>query len=93
METLSQRLKRLRIKKGLSQAEFAANVGVSASTYRDWEYGKKIKGEPYLALATALDVDLVYLLLGESRGTDEVLNQLRELERMIKNIRKTVLTF
>lgn len=32
-------LKELRIKKNLSQIEVAKLIGVSANTYRNWEYG------------------------------------------------------
>jgi len=39
----------------------AERAGISASTYRYWEYGKKIKGEPYIELALALNVSLTEL--------------------------------
>ena len=82
--SLGERLRTLRTEKKLSISEVARHVGVSVSTYRDWEYGKEIKGEPYLKLATLLNVNLTYLLTGKD---SEVFKELEEIESIVKNIR------
>ena len=55
---IGNRLKKFRKAKGLSVKEVARHVGVAESTYRDWEYGRMIKGEPYLKIAEVLGVSL-----------------------------------
>lgn len=82
--SLGERLRTLRTEKKLSISEVARHVGVSVSTYRDWEYGREIKGEPYLKLATLLNVNLTYLLTGKD---SEVFKELEEIESIVKNIR------
>jgi len=91
METLGQRLRQLRIKNKKSQKQIAALVGVPASTYRDWEYGKQIKGEPYAQLAKALNVSLVELLTGEAPLKGSLMVDISELEDIVKRIKSTVL--
>tara|TARA_B100000212_G_C27234380_1_gene473050 strand:- start:199 stop:468 length:270 start_codon:yes stop_codon:yes gene_type:complete len=82
--SLGERLRTLRTEKKLLISEVARHVGVSVSTYRDWEYGREIKGEPYLKLATLLNVNLTYLLTGKD---SEVFKGLEEIESIVKNIR------
>lgn len=54
----NERLKHFRIQAGLSQRQAAKKIGVPESTYRDWEYGSAIMGEPYLDIAKAFRVTL-----------------------------------
>lgn len=82
--TLGERLRKMRVKRKLSISEVARHVGVSVSTYRAWEYGREIKGEPYLKLAELFSVNLAYLITGKE---SEALEQLCEVERLVKNIR------
>lgn len=44
----SENLKKQRIEKGLSQVELAKLVGVSANTYRNWEWGANDPSEENL---------------------------------------------
>jgi transcriptional regulator with XRE-family HTH domain len=90
VESFGERLKRLRLKTGLSQKQVAERAGISASTYRDWEYGKKIKGEPYVDLASALRVSITELFTDKKVVTSKVQQELREIERIVESIRKTV---
>ncbi len=90
MESFGERLKKLRLKTGLSQKQVAERAGISASTYRDWEYGKKIKGEPYIDLALALNVSLTELFTDKKLVASKVHQELREIERLVESIRKTV---
>lgn len=84
METLAKRLKFYREKKGLSIREVARSLNVSPSTYRAWEYGAQIKGEPYFALAEMYDVSLTQLMLGKML---EVEAQIEVIEKAIRSIK------
>ena len=90
MSSLANRLKAQRNHLGLSVAEVARRVNVAPSTYRDWEYGRSIKGEPYLKLAGVFGVSLSELLVGEAAKPVEVKLKLEEIERILKEI-KTML--
>jgi transcriptional regulator with XRE-family HTH domain len=82
------RLKKLREKSKLSQKDLAQLAGVSASTYRDWEYGKQILGEPYIALAEALGVSVYELLSGASSSSCNLIKEIEQVETAVKNLRK-----
>lgn len=86
------RLKKFREQSKLSQKELADLAGVSPSTYRDWEYGKQILGEPYLALARALDVSVYELLTGEKTEVSELMKDIERLEYDVKKLKKTAAT-
>ncbi len=89
MEILSKRLKTFRTRRGLNQKEVAEMLGVAASTYRDWEYGKQIKGEPYVALAEIFQVSLTELLTGKrDLVSAKIFSDLNDLEKIVGSIRK-----
>lgn len=90
VESFGERLKKLRLKADLSQKQVAERAGISASTYRDWEYGKKIKGEPYVNLASALNVSISELFTDKKLVTSKIHQELRDIERIVESIRKTV---
>jgi len=69
-------LRKLRIENGLTIREVAFAIQVPISTYRDWEYGKAIQGEPYVKLAKVFNVSLEKLMLGEDKVNPEVLKHL-----------------
>jgi len=92
METMGKRLKAYRLKRNLSQKQVADLVGISASTYRDWEYGKQIKGEPYAKLAQALGTTISELLGGQISHSDkvrELIAHINALDELVKLLRKT----
>lgn len=70
METMAERLKRLRVARGYTQLEFAKLVGVTKSAVSQWE-GGSTKNLKLTVLAKVLDVlatDLQYLVWGENRA-------------------------
>lgn len=77
-EPFNERLRKLRELRGLSVREVARAIGVAESTYREWEYGRSIKGEPYLKLAQALGVSLEEIFGAK--------NSERAAEQIIENI-------
>lgn len=91
MKNLGKRIETLRVNKGLTQKEVAEKLGIAASTYRDWEYGKQIKGEPYLALSQVLQVSLTELITGNADlPTSKIMQELREIQRIVESIQKNV---
>jgi|SRR6185503_589506 len=70
METMGDRLKRLRVARGLTQPEFAKQVGVTKSAVSQWEDGstKNLKLEVLARVLDVLNTDLQYLVWGENRA-------------------------
>ena len=56
--SFSRSLKQFRESANLSQREVARRIGVNESTYRQWEYGTTISGEPYPKIAEAFGITL-----------------------------------
>lgn len=81
---IASRLRELRDQRRLSVKDVAQSLGVAESTYRDWEYGRQIKGEPYAKLAQFYNVSLKWLLTGEREGLERDLEELEILVRRIK---------
>ena len=80
---ISTRLRNLRNEKGLTLREVAAIAEVPTSTYRDWEYGKAITGEPYAKLADHYGVSLSYLILGTEKKPLEIVELIQEAKRCL----------
>ena len=55
-------------------------IGVPETTYREWEYGRQIRGEPYLKIAKAFGISVSELLGAESSNltVDQRLNRILE---------------
>lgn len=80
-----ERLQKLRISRSLSVSDMARKLSISLSTYRDWEYGRGIRGEPYILMAKVLKVSLSELLTGKKPSLDI---KLAQIEEIVKNIRE-----
>lgn len=70
METMGDRIRRLREARGLKQPQFAKLVGVTKSAVSQWETGGTANLKlPVLArVLEVLHTDLHYLVWGERRG-------------------------
>lgn len=63
IEKFSERVKSLRIQKGLTQNQLAALAGLSPRGYQHYELGeRKPQIDAAIAIADALDVSLDYLV-------------------------------
>lgn len=93
MSTFSENLKNLRVNKGLSVKEMATKLEVAPSTYREWEYGRKIQGEPYPKIAEILNVSLDKLFGRKQIKVKDVLNSLEEIKNKIDEVEKAVESF
>ena len=87
IESIAERLKRLRVKRGLSIKETATLAGVSVSSYREWEYGRAIRGEPYAQLADVFKVPIAELITGELLLTNRGFEIIETLEKNIRNLK------
>lgn len=90
-QAISQKLQMLRRGTRLSVKDVADQLGVAESTYRDWEYGRAIKGEPYVKLAEVFGVSLSELLLPSVTNEKAfVLARIKEIEDALKSIKLSV---
>jgi transcriptional regulator with XRE-family HTH domain len=85
LDTFHRRLKKLREERGLTVKEAAKLVSVPMTTYRDWEYGRAVTGQPYVKIAKAFGVSLNWLL-----GFDEEIhtNLEEKIDRVITDLRQ-----
>lgn len=75
----AMRLRNLRREKGLSQAEVAELIGVSANHYGKWELGKVFPRAASLeALADAFGVTSKWLMIGQGEKTPAAEQQAKE---------------
>lgn len=73
METMGERIKRLREAKALSQSQLGEMVGVGKSAVSQWESGstQNIKLNYFLKLLEVLGTDAQYLLWGPDRAPEK----------------------
>lgn len=71
METINKRIRRLRIKRELTQKAVAKKLNISQSTYSAFEKNGKITTERALQLAIILDVELEEILTGHKPQPQE----------------------
>ncbi len=85
--SISIKMKEVRLSKNLTIAECAKKLGVSASTYREWEYGRAISGEPYQNIAEILGIS-VSELMGYKKSN--LIDELESISRSIENIQNHI---
>ena len=91
-ESLGQRLKRLREEKAISIKEVAEKIGVPLTTYREWEHGRKIVGEPYAALANLLGVSIYELITGEKLKEGAAITTIDLIQNELGKLRQHLLS-
>ncbi len=86
VNNFGSRLKNLRLMRGLTVSEISKQIGVSQSTYRDWEYGRKISGhQAFVNIANALRVSLDELMSVETTAPqreEEILRTIELIEKL-----------
>lgn len=90
-EKLGDRLRRFRIERGLSIEEVAKRIEVSSSTYREWENGRAIRGEPYIKIRDLFGVTLEELLTGKKGKLSTAFEQVDVLEKQVIVLRSELL--
>jgi transcriptional regulator with XRE-family HTH domain len=90
-EQLGDRLRRLRLDRGLAIEEVARQLNVSSSTYREWENGRAIQGEPYVKMRDLFQVSLEELLTGSKGDSTKALSELVAIEKHVTALRSELL--
>lgn len=85
---IGDRIRKLRIQQNLTIKDVAERAGIPVSTYRDWEQGREIKGEPYVKIARALNVSLYELMTGERGNLLKLYAEIEKIELSCQAIRK-----
>ncbi len=89
--SIGERLKKLRLQRKMKVSECAEFLEVSLSTYREWENGRAITGEPYPKLAKLFGVSISDLFGLEPEVITEKLNEIErvsnELMFHVKNLK------
>lgn len=90
---LAKRLETLRKKQHLSIKEVALYLGIPISTYRGWEMGTKIGGEPYMKLASLFKTDICYLMYGiQVDRKDFVIKSIMKIKDDLEILARNVIT-
>lgn len=69
--------------------ETAKRIGVPETTYREWEYGRAITGEPYPKIAEAFEITLEEVFGLDARADspeeaiDRIISDLRVLKKRL----------
>jgi transcriptional regulator with XRE-family HTH domain len=94
--TLNKRLRKFREQRKLSMRDTAKLIGVPETTYREWEYGRAIRGEPYVKIAEAFGISLEDLLGSREiapelfeNDIDRLIRELLEFKTKVAKLRKT----
>ena len=73
--------------------EMAEKLEVPITTYREWEYGREIKGEPYPKMARILSIGLWELLTGEAPSNKKALEDLNIAIKLLLSLRNEINSF
>lgn len=90
--SLGNRLKTLREKKGLTVKEVSDKIGVPITTYREWENGRKIVGEPYAQLSKVFEISVFELITGEKASSTELFKSVEIIEIELQKIKQNLLS-
>ncbi len=89
--SVAEKMKTRRQKLNIKVRDISQKVGVAESTYRDWENGRSIQGEPYMKIANALNMNILDLLEIEKTSIGKVIADIDAIENHVKNIRQYVI--
>lgn len=94
MENFAKRITRLRRQRQLTQKDVADALEIPLSTYKEWEYGRRIQGEEiYARLAEVLSVDLRTLLTGEGvEHKDALISKVDSAIANLMDLKKSLLS-
>lgn len=78
---------------GYSVKKVASEIGISESTYRDWENGRKISGEPYEKIAKVLNMPIIKLVTNQEIRITEIEKEIKNLINSVNNIEQMIVPF
>lgn len=87
---IAKKIRELRIERKMTLKETAKHLEVPVSTYRDWEYGRKIPADAAIKLAEIFDVPMsIFSGRGVSRDAD-LERAVALMEEALKIVRSAV---
>ena len=86
--SLAKKLRILRLRQRMTIKELAALIQVPASTYRDWEYGRKISAEKISKLAEVFEVSINELMGEDEKSPKELTKAIFIIEEALQLLRK-----
>ncbi|MCK5074466.1 MAG: helix-turn-helix transcriptional regulator [Bacteriovoracaceae bacterium] len=86
MNEFGNRLQRFRKEKHYSIREVSNKLCVAESTYRDWEQGREIKGEPYVKMSHFFDISLYELMTGDTGKVKPILDKVNHVKIILNKI-------
>lgn len=91
-KTLSRRLRDRRVELRLSVKDVAFHLQVAESTYREWEYGRSIRGElHYERLASVFQMTVYELITGRKPQQQKLEKALTLIEDGLRLLRESEL--
>lgn len=85
---LAQKIRQLRLERKMTLKETAKYLEVPVSTYRDWEYGRKMPADAILKLAEAFDVPMTIFTqreMGPGADLQRAIDLMEEALRIVRN--------
>lgn len=81
---MGERIRQLRVARGLTQEQLAKLSGVTKSAVSQWEDGstKNLKLQTFLLVLDALGTDANFLIYGENRGTTSASGRYKALRKI-----------
>ena len=84
---ISERIKSLRIARGLTQQEVADRIGFSSGVVSQWETGTRIpRPDSLIQLAEMFNVTVSYLVGDDEEGAMDDLDDLRRVEKGVNRL-------
>jgi transcriptional regulator with XRE-family HTH domain len=95
METFAQRITKQRLNLGLTQREVAQALKIPLSTYKEWEYGRRVQGEGvYVKLSEVLEMNLRTLLTGEVLvDRHNLVQKVQIAAKQMEEVKRSLLSF
>jgi transcriptional regulator with XRE-family HTH domain len=88
---ISEIIKTRREELDLKVKDVAKSIGVAESTYREWENGRKIQGEPYVLISQILNISVGELLgINRRESIQNVFTQIEIIEKHVKTLQQNV---
>lgn len=91
-EPFASRLRRLRLEKKLSIKNVAQALGIPPTTYREWENGRKIVGEPYIDLSKLFGISVHELISGEKVTESDAFESLDIIQTELNKLKHNLLS-
>ncbi len=87
---IAQRIRKLRLERKMTLKETANLLDVPVSTYRDWEYGRKMPADAILKLSEAFDVPITVFTHREMNPGSDLQRAIDLIEEALKIVRNAV---